>query len=251
MKIKHLIAAITITGAVGTMALAQPGGPRGPGGPPPGGPGGNPIVEALDVDGNHELSSSEIQNASKSLAALDTNGDGIVSRDDMGPPGGGHGQGGAHGRRGQGGPRRPEADDAKDTKKVSKTYMKRLMKFDKDKSGTIEKDELPDRMQRVMTKADTNGDDVLDENELDTMLTGKSKRSAPQNAGHEEGGPGHHGGGPDPNRMVDDAMNFDADGDGKLSRTELLAFAESMPPPGGHGGHGGPGGPGGSGSREK
>ena len=237
------------------MAIAQPGGQRGgPGGPPPGGPGGsNPIVDALDVDGNHELSSKEIQNASKSLAALDTNGDGVVNRDDMGPPGGGRGQGGRQGRRGQGGPQRPQADDAGGSDKaVSKAYMKRLMKFDKDKSGTIEKDELPDRMQRVMTQADTNGDDVLDESELETMKTGKSKKSASQNAGRERGGPrqhgggpGHAGGGPDPNRMVDDAMKFDTDGDGKLSKTELLAFAESMPGPGGPDGPGGRGGPGG------
>ena len=246
MKIKHLIAAIAITGAVGTLAFAQPGGQRGgpPGGPPPGGPGGNPIIDALDTDGNQELSSEEIRYASKSLSALDTNGDGKVSREDMGPPGGG--PGGQQGRRGQGGPHRPQADDTDDSDKVSKTFMKRLMRYDKDKSGTIEKDELPDRMQHVMTKADANGDDVLDEGELETMLTGKSKNKTQQNAGGPpRGGPGQAGGGPDPKRMVDHAMDFDTDGDGKLSRTELLAFAESMPAPGGPGGPGGQGGPGG------
>ena len=246
MKIKHMMAAIAITGAVGTMALAQPGGQRGGpgGGPPHGGPGSNPIVEALDTDGNHELSSAEIQNASRNLAALDTNGDGVVSRDDMGPPGGGRGQGGPQGRGGQSRPQRPQADGTDDSEKVSKSFMKRLMKYDKDKSGTIEKDELPDRMQNVMTRADANGDDVLDKSELETMSAGKSKKSKSQNAGREKGGPRQHGGGPgqgggpDPSHMVDHAMEFDTDGDGKLSRTELTAFAEAMPAPGG----GGPGG---------
>ena len=238
MKIKHMMAAIAITGAVGTMALAQPGGQRGgPGGPPPG---GNPIVEALDIDGNHELSSEEIQYASKSLAALDTNGDGVVNREDMGPPGGGRGQGGPQGRGGQGRPQRPQADNTDDSEKVSKTFMKRLMKYDKDKSGTIEHDELPDRMQKVMIKADTNGDNVLDENELEIMQTGKSKQRGSQNGGgRDKGGRGEHGG-PNPTQMVDHAMEFDTDGDGKLSRSELTAFAEAMPGPGGQGGPGGP-----------
>ena len=245
MKIKHMMAAIAITGAFGTMTFAQPGGPRGGhGGPPP----GNPIVDALDIDGNQELSSEEIQNASRSLAALDTNGDGVVSRDDMGPPGGGRGQGGPQGRGGQSRPQRPHADNAGDNEKVSKSFMKRLMKYDKDKSGTIEKDELPDRMQNVMTKADTNGDDVLDEGELETLQSGKKKKSDQQNGGREKGGPGQRGGpgqpggGPNPSQMVDHAMEFDTDGDGKLSRTELLTFAESMPGPRGQGGPGGPGG---------
>ncbi|MFZ4468617.1 MAG: EF-hand domain-containing protein, partial [Pirellula sp.] len=46
--------------------------------------------------------------------------------------------------------------------------------------------------------------------------------------------------GPNPERLVERAMEFDRDGDGKLNRDELMEFARSMPSPGGPG----PGGPG-------
>ena len=46
--------------------------------------------------------------------------------------------------------------------------------------------------------------------------------------------------GPNPERLVERAMEFDRDGDGKLNRDELMEFARSMPGPGGPG----PGGPG-------
>ena len=53
--------------------------------------------------------------------------------------------------------------------------------------------------------------------------------------------------GPNPDRMIEHAMEFDADKDGKLSKDELRKFVEdfiaNMPMPGGRG----PGGPGGEG----
>ena len=67
-----------------------------------------------------------------------------------------------------------------------------------------------------------------------------------------EGGPGgERRGPPSPERMVEHAMKFDADGDGKLDRSELTKFAEEFHAmrqrggPGGPGGAGGPGRPGG------
>jgi hypothetical protein len=106
---------IVCTGAV--VAIAQPpGGPRSGGGPGgPGGPGGgrggdfhpptSPVVEALDTDGDHVISSGEIQNAPTSLTKLDTNKDGKLTEDEFRPrpPGGGPGgQPGARGNNGNG-----------------------------------------------------------------------------------------------------------------------------------------------------
>lgn len=66
------------------------------------------------------------------------------------------------------------------------------------------------------------------------------------------GGPGGPGGGPSPERFTEHAFSFDADGDGKLDRTEFAAFAKAFherrrggPGGGGPGGPGAAGGPGG------
>ena len=77
--------------------------------------------------------------------------------------------------------------------------------------------------------------------------------------GSREGRMGPGGGGPcgppSPERFVEHAMKFDADGDGKLDRDELTKFAEEIHrmrggPGGGRGGPGGgPGGPEGGGER--
>ena len=78
-----------------------------------------------------------------------------------------------------------------------------------------------------------------------------------QGPGGREGRMGPGGGGtggpPSPERFVEHAMKFDADGDGKLDRDELTKFAGEIQrmrggPGGGRGGPGGPGGgPGGPG----
>ncbi len=117
------------------------GGPGGPGGRR-GGPGGGdfmktfmsnmPLMKALDADGNGELSAQEIANASKALASIDKDGDGVLKVTEMMPDmsrmrggrggRGGGGRGGAGGRRGGPGggpggagggqrPKRPALDD--------------------------------------------------------------------------------------------------------------------------------------------
>jgi hypothetical protein len=55
------------------------GGHRGPGGP------GHPIVRALDVDKNGEISAEEIAAAPATLAKLDANSDGVVAADELRP----------------------------------------------------------------------------------------------------------------------------------------------------------------------
>ena len=62
----------------------------GPGGPwhrpPP-----NPLVEALDTDGDHVISSSELEDATASLKKLDQDGDGQLTHEEMRPPRAPHG----------------------------------------------------------------------------------------------------------------------------------------------------------------
>lgn len=65
----------------------------------PGGRGGqggsrNPVLLALDADGDGELSASEIANVVAALKTLDANRDGKLSRDELRPADRGQGQGG-------------------------------------------------------------------------------------------------------------------------------------------------------------
>ncbi len=161
-----------------------------PDGPPPGGRRGegssnepgrpplpNPLVAALDTNGDREISAEELEAATASLLTLDKNKDGKLTDDEMRPPrpergrGFGRGDGPPHGEgfgRGDGPPGRPDA-----------------------RRG----DGPPGRQGRGP------GD------------------------GPPGGGPM---GPPNPERFVKHAMSFDADGDGKLDKSELTKFAEEL-----------------------
>ncbi len=74
---------ISLLMAGGSWILAQP-----PFGGPPMGPGGfpiNPLVEALDLDKDGQISPEELKQATESLKKLDKNKDGVLSREEMMP----------------------------------------------------------------------------------------------------------------------------------------------------------------------
>lgn len=180
------------------------------------------------------------------------------------PPGGPGGPGGGPGGRGGGGMGGPPPNPVVEA-------------LDTDHDRVISSDELKNATTSLLT-LDKNNDGKLTENEFAPFgggrgmgpgqgggRTGNGRRPGQGGAGGP-GGPGGRppgggppGGGPDdgppgpnPERMVDHAMEFDADKDGKLSREELTKFAEDFaahhPGPGGPpgAGPGGPGGPPGS-----
>ena len=111
----------------------------------------------------------------------------VLDEPEESEPGGNGGPGGGSGA-GEGGPRGFDP-----------------MQFDTDGDGQISRDEAPERMAERFDEIDANADGFADADEL--------AASRPQRG---PGGPGGGGGG----RRGFDPMQFDADGDGKVSREE-------------------------------
>ena len=205
------------------VTMAQP--PMGPeGGPPP----HNPIMEALDPDHDHVISSEEIQAAVAALLKLDTNQDGQLTEDEFRQqhPGGHEGP--------QGGPPpdgRPPRDD------------RRGPPPPRDGFGPPQGFGPPGR-QGGPERGTGEGPRGPRPEQRDPEQRGPEQRGPEQRGSEQRGmGPGREqgpgpGGPHDPERFVEHAMEFDADKDGLLSKEELLTFArEGMR-------RGGPGGPG-------
>ena len=254
----QLIVALAAISGFSIQVNAQP--------PQQGGPGGgrpmNPLIRALDTDGDGEISAAEIEKAVTALKALDRNNDGKLADDELrgpgGPGGGPGGRGGPSGQPGEGaGGRAPSAEET----------VARYLSLDANKDGKLTKDEVPERMQGFITRADADNDGIVTKEELTKMAEqqasgdGRGGFAGPRGAGPGNGGPGGAGapggggpggpgrggpggfGPPNPQAFVDRALEFDADKDGKLSKEELTKMAEQMGPGRGGPGTRGPGGP--------
>lgn len=184
------------------IAVAQPpegprGGGRGDFRPPP-----NPLIEALDTDGDGVISAEEMKAATESLAKLDTNKDGKLADDELRPKFAG-------GDRGPGAP----GDRAPGSGAGNRGR------------GTEGRGPASGR------GADARGPEGR---------PGPGREAGPGGRG-PDGGPGPQGPGGPPNaeRFVEHAMEFDADKDGKLNHDELAKFAQDIIQR--RGGPGGPG----------
>ena len=159
-------------GPDGERGPGGPGGERGPRGPrgERGGPPPNPLMMALDVDGDHEISAAEIEGAIVALKRLDENGDGKLTQDELRPP-----------RRGPGGPggpgegppprgaRRERGQGPPDGERQAR-MLERIMQADTDLDGKISKDEARGRLKDGFDEVDADGSGFIDENELQTMM---------------------------------------------------------------------------------
>ena len=66
--------------------------------------------------------------------------------------------------------------------------------WDKNKDGKLDKEEVPERMARMIERGDTNQDGVLDKKELETMAQRLTQR--PPGGGNRPGGDGQRPGAP-------------------------------------------------------
>jgi Ca2+-binding EF-hand superfamily protein len=169
----------------------------------------SPAFQALDADRDGVISAAELANAPASLRALDKNGDGKLTEDEVRPQFGGRGRGGRGDEPGE--TAGPSADELVQT----------LMGFDKNGDGKLTKDELPERMQGLFDRADANHDGVLTADEI---------RKSAQSAAPAQQGRGRDGGGRGPSFMRMDPIlaAIDTDSDGEISAAELAASAKSL-----------------------
>lgn len=150
-----LMFAILATISMSSLAEAQrPGGQRGDGAQRGGGgqrggqrggqPQMSPMMAALDADKDGKLSSQEIANAATALKTLDKNEDGVLDATELAPARGGRGGN-------------------------SNEFVNRVMERDADKDGKVSKEEAGDRMGRMFSRLDEDGDGFVTKAELEKM----------------------------------------------------------------------------------
>ena len=183
-----------------------------------------PIIQALDADQNGEISAKEIANAVAALKKIDANGDGKLTLEEMMPAGigrgaqgrggegqpqgrgaqgrggegqpqgrgaqgrGGEGQPQGRGAQGRGGEGQPQGRGAQGRGAAggnTADIVSRIMANDKNGDGKIDKEELPERMQRILERADTNKDGALEKGEIEKMLEGVGRAGGNRAGGGE------------------------------------------------------------------
>jgi Ca2+-binding EF-hand superfamily protein len=170
----------------------------------------SPILNAVDADQDGTLSAAEIAAAPGRLRQLDKNGDGKLTRDEAGlQMGGGRGRG-----EGGGGGDEPPAP-APSAEELTAT----LMMFDANHNGKLEKSEVPERMQGMFERGDTNHDGILTRDEIAKLA--EANRQQLNSGGRGGDGRGRGRGGPDQFDLA-----FNARGP---SAGTLLVYSISMP----------------------
>ena len=167
----------------------------------------HPLLAALDTNHDGVIDEAELARAPEILRSLDRNSDGRITPDEMAPA-----------RRREEGPPREDS-----VEEVVKTYLA----FDKNGDGKLTKDELPERMQGIFDRADTNKDGFLTADELRALARGQQ----PAGAGlrEREGGEGRGGRGPGRPGMTDPIFAaLDTNHDNVIDGDEIANATSSL-----------------------
>jgi Ca2+-binding EF-hand superfamily protein len=125
----------------------------------------HPLLAALDANHDNTIDEAELAKAPAALRALDKNQDGRVTADEMSPAMG----------RGRGGRGRDEEgpQGGNTVEEAVKTYLS----FDRNNDGKLVRDEVPDRMQGIFERGDSNKDGALTADELRAMARAQQTTS--------------------------------------------------------------------------
>lgn len=156
---------------------------QGGGAPPP-----RLILQALDTNGDGQLSAAELEAASTALLKLDRNHDGQITSDEYSP----------------------KLQD----QTAATDMLARLMALDRNGDGVLTPDEMPDRMKAMFARGDANHDGKLTTDEIRAMSAGQSDpQGRPVGRGNVAG-----------NLRMDPVMDaLDVDHDGIVSAAEIAS----------------------------
>jgi Ca2+-binding EF-hand superfamily protein len=125
-----------------------------------------PLMKALDIDEDGQLSPSEIENASRSLMKLDKNGDGVLSAEELRP---------------EPGPALNAMANAMGPNgRLAPAAMARMFEMrDANGDGKLSGDEIPPPMRERLSAIDQNGDEAIDKAEAEAAMQRMQGRGMP------------------------------------------------------------------------
>ena len=170
---------------------------NGPAAPPQ----SNAMFAAIDADGDGVITKLELRKAIKALMTLDTDDDGNITLAEASVGAGPAGLGGAIG------------DDPQ---------IVQLMAYDKNGDGKLTANEVPDELMPMFQGADQNNDRAIDRQELVAVMANMRNQF--------RGGPGGPwaGRGGDAEQVTGQFLQYDRNGDGRLTENELPPQATRM-----------------------
>ena len=115
-------------------------------------------------------------------------------------------------------PERPQGQQAQRPQGGPAEFIERIKGFDQNNDGKITKDEMPERMQAMIERLDTNKDGAIDNKELDAM-----KDRIAQGGQRPQGQQGQQGQRPqfNPADIIKRVKESDKNKDGKITKDEL------------------------------
>lgn len=132
----------------------------------------SPVILALDLDKDGVISQLEIKNAVSSLSALDSNGDGKLSKSEI------------HAKSKFSQVNAPVQSKLQLGVTVDYYVEKMLLKYDKNDNNQLEKSEMPAVMVSMLNLIDSDRNDILTVRELldmqTTMVANAKKQVRPQ-----------------------------------------------------------------------